>query len=175
MTDLDRSPVMVTLRALLQASDRTGSRMASSTYVAQVADALLEQGVNFPDDTGRDVAPPSTAQPPPQHVPGAPSVHDLVIADLGCRTLPGEPVTDLLALLAERREFGLRKYGTHLQIPEPQRRPEMDLLEELGDALVYAFRARELGVPEAAQVYEQLAVIARHAAAAWYPASLEAR
>lgn len=42
---------------------------------------------------------PWTAQPPPVHVPGAESVQDLVIADM-----------------VERKDYGLRKHGTTLQV-----------------------------------------------------------
>lgn len=62
---------------------------------------------------------PSTAQPPPVHVPGEPSAHDLVIADM-----------------AERKAYGLRKYGTLLQLGNGRDHLE-DVYEELLDAAAY--------------------------------------
>lgn len=106
---------------------------------------------------------PSTAQPPPQHVPGAPSVHDLVIADLDGR------FPELAALLAERKEFGLRKYGTVLQVEDPVRDPRMDVLEEVaGDALVYAYRVQALGILGGDHVYRALREFSGALASLWY-------
>lgn len=110
---------------------------------------------------------PSTAQPPPVHVPGAPSVHDLVIADLAGNGRD-VPTVALVDLLLERKAFGLSKYGTILQVEDPARDPAQDLLEELGDALVYAYRARARRVPGANEIYEWLIVSAGHAAHRWY-------
>ena|ERR1700761_181639 len=62
---------------------------------------------------------PTTAQPPPVPVPGEPSAHDLVIADM-----------------AERKAFGLRKYGTLLQLGNGRDHLE-DVYEELLDAAAY--------------------------------------
>jgi hypothetical protein len=62
---------------------------------------------------------PSTAQPPPVHVPGAASVHDILIAHV-----------------QERKDFGLRKYGTPLQV-DNGRDPLKDALEEILDVAVY--------------------------------------
>lgn len=113
---------------------------------------------------------PVTAQPPPQHVPGAPSVHDLVSLDVARSWLLRRICGPLLVLLAERRAFGLRKYGTVLQVEDPKRlHPEHDLLEELGDALVYAYRAKARRVPGATIVYWGLRILAAAAASWWYP------
>lgn len=94
---------------------------------------------------------PSTAQPPPVHVPGAPSVHDLVLADIDEEAHP-----ELVALLGERKAFGLRKYKTTLQVEDPARDPRMDLVEELADAVVYAYRCKALGVLGGEHVYKAL-------------------
>lgn len=66
---------------------------------------------------------PSTAQPPPVHVPGAESVHELLIAHI-----------------MERAEFGRRKYGTPLQVGNG-RDPLADALEEVLDAAAYLTQA----------------------------------
>lgn len=110
---------------------------------------------------------PSTAQPPPVHVPGAPSVHDLVIKDLNRSRRPGRA---LARLLRERKRFGLAKYGTVLQVEDPARDAEQDLLEELGDAVVYAYRAKAQGIEGAAEVYEALLTIAGRACVLWHRA-----
>jgi hypothetical protein len=105
---------------------------------------------------------PSTAQPPPVFVPGGESVHSLVIAELRA---VGTPLGEMLA---ERRAFGLRKYGQPLQVEDPARDPAQDLLEELGDALVYAYRARARGVRFAGTAYGVLAWLSKRAARRWY-------
>lgn len=112
---------------------------------------------------------PSTAQPPPVHVPGAASVHDLVIEDLSWRghSRLGR-CRALTRLLRERKKFGLAKYGTVLQVEDPVRAPEQDLLEELGDAVVYAYRAKARGVAGADEIYEALLAITGHAAERWH-------
>lgn len=69
---------------------------------------------------------PSTAQPPPVHVPGAASVHDL-----------------LIKYIKERKAFGLRKYGTPLQV-DNGRDPLADALEEILDVAVYLIQEMEL-------------------------------
>jgi hypothetical protein len=66
---------------------------------------------------------PTTAQPPPVHVPGAASVHDI-----------------LIDRIRERAAFGLRKYGTPLQLFN-QRDALADALEEVLDAAVYLVQA----------------------------------
>lgn len=66
---------------------------------------------------------PAYSQPPPKPVAGAPSIHDLVAADL-----------------IERRDFGLRKYGVPLQAGNG-RNPLADLYAELLDAACYAKQA----------------------------------
>lgn len=106
---------------------------------------------------------PSTAQPAPEHVPGGVSVHDLVITDAETRMCP------LTAgLVGERRAFGLRKYKTVLQVDEPNRAADQDLLEELGDALAYARRGAELGMPGMQLVYDRLLGLTEWAARRWY-------
>jgi hypothetical protein len=62
---------------------------------------------------------PWTAQPPPVHVPGAVSVHDLVIADV-----------------TGRKNFGFRKHGTLLQV-DNGRDSLQDTYEEILDAACY--------------------------------------
>lgn len=69
---------------------------------------------------------PSTAQPPPVHVPGAASVHDILIEHI-----------------KERKAFGLRKYGTPLQV-DNGRDPLADALEEILDVAVYLIQEMEL-------------------------------
>lgn len=64
-----------------------------------------------------------------------PSIHDLVVADLA--SSQGRAVTRLSEVLGERREFGLKKYGTLLQA-DNGRDPLADLIDELCDAVVYA-------------------------------------
>lgn len=95
----------------------------------------------------------ATPGPPPVHNDG-PSMHDLVIKDLlsrepqwdlsvgSARHLRDQVAEDLLA----RKEFGLDKYGTILQIGNG-RNFLLDLYQELLDAVVYA-RGRLLEVPE---------------------------
>jgi hypothetical protein len=106
---------------------------------------------------------PSTAQPPPVHVPGGASIHDLVIAELDGRA------PELAALLEERKRFGLEKYETVLQVEDPKRDPRMDLLEEVaGDGLVYAYRVKALGIPGGEHVYAGLLDLSVALAALWY-------
>jgi hypothetical protein len=62
---------------------------------------------------------PWTAQPPPVHIPDAPSAHDLVIADM-----------------ADRKAYGLRKHGTILQA-DNGRDHLRDAYEEALDLVVY--------------------------------------
>lgn len=127
---------------------------------------------------------PTISQPPPVHVPGAASVHDMVCAELGARSrhanlLPsaqdpaaGRRARQLIRLLRERRAIGLRTYSTVLQV-ENGRDPCADGLEELADAVVYFFQAKARGVPGAAGVFEAVLTIAMHAADRWYwPASV---
>lgn len=65
------------------------------------------------------VSAPAAPEPPPTPRPGAPSMHDLVCADL-----------------QERKEFGLRKYGTLLQMGNG-RNHVMDAYQEVLDLAVY--------------------------------------
>jgi len=122
---------------------------------------------------------PSTAQPPPVHQPGKPSAHAMVVRDL-CRRHEAERAArpaeqrhlarpgydQLAALLEERAEFGRRKYGTPLQV-DNGRDSTQDVLEELGDAVAYAWCAVAAGKPGARMVYEQLLEVALSAAAWW--------
>lgn len=122
---------------------------------------------------------PSTAQPPPVHVDGADSVHDLVCAELGAASRhanlfpphqnpqQGRRERMLIRLIRERRAVGKQTYGTVLQI-DNGRDPTKDGLEEIADALLYFFQARARGVPGAAGVYEALKTIALHATERWY-------
>jgi hypothetical protein len=72
----------------------------------------------------------------PLPVPNSrPSIHDLVLKDLGEGSLHlGEGVS---LILAERRQVGLDRYNSVLQAFN-QRDTQRDLLEELADAIVYA-------------------------------------
>lgn len=72
---------------------------------------------------------PWTAQPPPEPRPELPSMHDLVAADL-----------------EERKQFGLRKYGTTLTW-DNGRDPLFDAYEEALDLCVYLRQ----GIEERAQ------------------------
>ena len=92
-------------------------------------------------------------QPAPKHNDG-PSMHDLVVKDLLSREPQwdlsvgsGRHIRDQVAddLLA-RKEFGLSKYGTHLQTGNG-RSFLLDLYQEQQDAVCYA-RGRLLEVPE---------------------------
>lgn len=109
---------------------------------------------------------PSTAQPPPEYIPGARSVHDMVREDIA--TANGLRSHVLADLIDERKRFGFAKYGQVLQVEDPKRRAEMDLLEELGDALCYAKRATERDVPGAHLVYQALMETALTCAEWWY-------
>jgi hypothetical protein len=95
----------------------------------------------------------SSQQPAPKHNNG-PSMHDLVIKDIlsrelqwdlsvgSARHIRDQVADDLLA----RKQFGLDKYGTILQIGNG-RSFLLDTYQELLDASVYA-RGRLLEVPE---------------------------
>lgn len=78
---------------------------------------------------------PSTAQPPPAPVPGARSVHDLVIDDLVQRRQ-----WHAVEVIYGRRAFGLAKYDTPLQAGNG-RHPICDAVEEIADATVYLRQA----------------------------------
>jgi hypothetical protein len=109
---------------------------------------------------------PSTAQPPPEYVPGGQSVYPLIYEDIAkANGLRRHVLADLIA---EREQFGLQKYGHTLQVEDPKRRAEMDLLEELGDALCYAKRAAERNVPGADLIYQALMETALTCAEWWY-------
>lgn len=96
---------------------------------------------------------PATDQAAP--VPNEyPSMHDLVIRDLSSRDLRWDLSIgrarrirdEVCEDLAERKEFGLAKYGTILQ-PFNNRDMLRDLYDELLDASVYA-RGRMVEAPE---------------------------
>lgn len=113
---------------------------------------------------------PVTAQPPPEYVPGAPSVHDLVIEDLSWRRVGQQGACrELVRLMRSRKAWGLAKYEQVLQVEDTRRRAEMDLLEELGDAIVYAYRAKARGIDGADAIYEALLAITGNAATRWFP------
>lgn len=79
---------------------------------------------------------PSTAQPAPVPAgPDAVSIHDLAIADA-----EKYGWTRTAALLAERKAFGLAKYGTVLHADD-QRDSLSDAVEEYGDAFAYLKKA----------------------------------
>lgn len=90
------------------------SRRDPRDHVIALACATMSDFVDY-ERTDR----PSTAQPPPVHIPGAVSVHDI-----------------LIERIRERAQFGLRKYGTPLQV-DNGRDPLCDALEELIDACAY--------------------------------------
>jgi len=64
-----------------------------------------------------------------------PSMHDLVITDLGVWTIPHREAVQ--ELLLERKRIGLERYGSMLQAGN-QRDWYRDLTDELTDAAVYA-------------------------------------
>lgn len=117
---------------------------------------------------------PSTQQPLPQHVRGrgyeARSVHDIVGDALW--VLGDDAATAAArALMAERKAFGLAKYGTVLQLGEPNRVASLDLLEELADAVVYARRVlHQVGDGDelAERTYRVLARMLVETATAWF-------
>lgn len=82
-------------------------------------------------------------EPPPVANSG-PSMHDLVIMDMYAIDEMDFPVyVDtkagamlVVGLMEDRKGFGIRKYGTVLQANNG-RNPLNDILDELGDALVY--------------------------------------
>ena len=78
---------------------------------------------------------PRTAQPPPLPVPDGRPVHDLVIDDLAARSK-----WHAVEVIYERRQFGLRKYATPLQVGNG-RDPICDAVEEIADAAVYLRQA----------------------------------
>lgn len=83
------------------------------------------------------VADYSHGEPPPMDSEG-PSMHDLVIADIeeymGATSYNG--FAKLQEVLRERQEFGIEKYNKPLRANNG-RDPLNDLIDELGDALVY--------------------------------------
>lgn len=101
------------------------------------------------------------SQPPPVHVPGAASVHDLVVADLDGR----DGCAPLVDLMLERRAVGLATYGTVLTAEEPNRSAAVDALEELADAIAYAKRGALQGVPGMGDLYAALVPLTAHFAA----------
>jgi hypothetical protein len=114
----------------------------------------------------------SDTQPPPVHVPGGRSVHDLVLADLDKGRRRGRR---LAQLIRERRAIGLAEYGTILQVEDPARDPTQDLVEEIGDAITYAKRAALQGVIGAQEMYEALLAIGGSACERWYRSPRERR
>lgn len=77
-----------------------------------------------------------SAQPPPIVVDGAVSVHDLVIQDLlSMEEAPGY-VQSAIDAVEERKQFGLRKYGTVLHAANG-RDYFKDVDDEAGDLPVY--------------------------------------
>lgn len=93
---------------------------------------------------------PATAQPPPVDVPGAPSVHALVVADLAELFPPGH--SQLAVDVDERGAFGRRKYGQTLQ-PGNGRDPVADAYEEALDLACYLRQAMAEGVPDLRGLY----------------------
>ena len=76
-----------------------------------------------------------------------PSMHDLVSDDAVIvfsewQDDSEEKCVLVVELMRKRKEFGMRKYGTPLRAHNG-RRPMFDLLDELGDALVYYRQAIE--------------------------------
>lgn len=77
-----------------------------------------------------------TIQPKPLEVEGAVSSHDLVIEDIKAAVLSYPGCDELVADMQERKEFGLRKYGTVLH-PDNGRDHTKDAYDEVLDLLVY--------------------------------------
>lgn len=86
-------------------------------------------------------APRREDQPLPKPGTG-PSMHDLAIADLTASGWPGS--TAAAELLAARKRIGIDRYGSILQCGNG-RDSLRDLVEELGDGVVYARQAIEEG------------------------------
>lgn len=111
--------------------------------------------------------------PQPRHEEGAVSAHDLAADDVRAAWLP-EYACHGTALLAERRAYGLRKYGTILHAANG-RDYAQDTLDELGDLVPY-LRAWMLAQPDLAPaldpVYRQavhMLVTVTHIRAHGYP------
>ena len=83
-----------------------------------------------------------------------PSMHDLVAADVDTWPQPQPERQAIRALLAERKQLGLDRYGSLLQ-SHNGRNAKRDLIEECADAAVYARQLlEELGDrPGSAEAY----------------------
>jgi hypothetical protein len=85
---------------------------------------------------------------------GGPSMHDLVAADVATWAQPQPGREAIRALLAERKQLGLDRYGSLLQ-SHNGRDARRDLTEECADAAVYARQLLEelAGRPGSAEAY----------------------
>lgn len=81
------------------------------------------------------VADYSHGEPPPKDSTG-PGMHDLVIQELMLGPIDDATLA-VVDLMKDRKVFGLKKYNKPLQAFNG-RNPLKDLIDELGDALVYA-------------------------------------
>jgi hypothetical protein len=95
--------------------------------------------------------PDYTRSPPPRRVEGAVSAHDLVIADIR-RVFPAGAVQHaMVAGMADRRDYGLRKYQVVLH-PDNGRDPVRDVLDEVEDEAAY-WRNAFSADPKLAEVF----------------------
>jgi hypothetical protein len=103
--------------------------MTASAWVRRIVDRELAAR---PADGAPRLRPGDQQLPVPND---GPSMHDLVITDLGVWTVPHrEAVQDLLL---KRKRVGFERYGSYLQSGN-KRDWWRDLAEELADAAVYA-------------------------------------
>jgi hypothetical protein len=85
-------------------------------------------------------APAPRMRPGDQQFPVAndgPSMHDLVVADIGEAALTAQRRTAIRQLMAARKQIGIDRYGSLLQAGNG-RDAQRDVREELADAAVYA-------------------------------------
>lgn len=107
-----------------------------------------------------EVADYSVGEPPPVHVEGAPSMHDLVWTDILRIWGPTNKVAQYMRDdMKARKEFGLKKYGTILQA-DNGRNPLKDGYAEILDLLVYAKQAMEQGKMPATVMYKEIIELA---------------
>lgn len=124
--------------------------------------ARLVRALQAIPGTLREVTSASTPEPSPAPEPGVQGAHDSLAIRMG----PGPLTMDLM----ERRDFGLRKYGTMLT-PSNGRDHAVDALQELLDCLAYLECLRRQGHPEARTWQDVVLVVAARVrdACGWRP------